>query len=228
MHHSRIGRQAVSTVASIVDPGRAPREASADFERTPSADHRAPGRCAARVRPSQGSAGALSRQLVGPSRQEREVAPRSGQTPRCRPVSRRSLRKRCATSSPMSPSVMPVLLFAQAHAEAGDEAAALAAFDEAMMRHNSTETRCAHGLYLASRGSDARARELLDGVLRDSKLVDEHAHVLNRASLDQARAALNLSRRPAAPTPARGRSAVRACAGPGRSRTRVPAASARR
>ena len=35
-----------------------------------------------------------------------------------------------------------------------------------------------------------RARELLEGALRDSKLVDEHARVLNRESLDQARAAL--------------------------------------
>ena len=41
MRHSRIGRQAVSAVTSIVDPGRALREARADFERTPSADHRA-------------------------------------------------------------------------------------------------------------------------------------------------------------------------------------------
>ena len=68
--------------------------------------------------------------------------------------------------------------------------AALASFDEALARHNSTETRCAYSLYLAKLGRDMRARELLEGVMRDAKLVDEHARVLNRESLDQARAAL--------------------------------------
>ena len=84
----------------------------------------------------------------------------------------------------------PALLLAQAQSTAGDESAALTAFDEALARHNSTETRCAYGLYLAKLGRDTRARELLEGVMRDAKLVDEHARVLNCESLDQARAAL--------------------------------------
>ena len=58
-----------------------------------------------------------------------------------------------------------------------------------MARHDTTETRRAYGLYLASIGRDGRARELLEAALRDSKLVDEHSRVLNRESLDQARAA---------------------------------------
>ena len=86
--------------------------------------------------------------------------------------------------------VPEALLLAQALAAAGDQEAALAAFDEALARHNSTESRCAYGLYLASLGRDTRARELLESVMRDAKLVDEHARVLNRESLDQARAAL--------------------------------------
>jgi hypothetical protein len=81
----------------------------------------------------------------------------------------------------------PALLLAQAQAAAGDDAAARAAFDEALSRHNSFETRCAYGLYLAGRGHEARAQELLDGALRDSKLVDEHARVLNRESALDAR-----------------------------------------
>ena len=82
------------------------------------------------------------------------------------------------------------LLLAHAHADRGDPSAALAAFDEALQRHNGIETRCDYGLYLTQLGRDARAREMLEGVMRDARLVDEHARMLNRASLDQARAAL--------------------------------------
>jgi hypothetical protein len=94
------------------------------------------------------------------------------------------------TDEPERYTGTPALLLAQARAAAGDESAALAAFDEALTRHNSTESRCAYGLYLAKLGRNTRARELLEGVMRDAKLVDEHARVLNRDSLDQARAAL--------------------------------------
>ncbi len=193
MRHSRIGRQAVSAVTSIVDPGRALREASADFERTPSADHRA--RLADALLASGQAKEALAHyraSLSGHHAKDAKLrlglanAALSAGEPK---VAAQTLRDLFA-DEPERYAGAPALLFAQAHADAGDEAAALAAFDEAMTRHNSTETRCAHGLYLASRGRDARARELLDGVLRDSKLVDEHARVLNRASLDQARAAL--------------------------------------
>jgi hypothetical protein len=193
MRHSRLARQAVGTVTAIIDPGRALREAKLDFERTPSADHRA--RLADALLDAGQAKDALAHyraSLSGHHAKDAKLriglanAALSAGEPALAAQTLRDL----FADEPERYAGAPALLLARAHADAGDESAALAAFDEAMTRHNSTETRCAYGLYLAGRGRDGRARELLDGVLRDAKLVDEHARVLNRESLDQARAAL--------------------------------------
>lgn len=191
--HSRIARQAVGAVTTLIDPGRALREARADFERTPSADHRA------RLADALLDAGEAKEALahyracvtghhakdaklrLGLARAELAAGEAA--------AAARTLRDLFA-DEPERYTGSPALLLAQALAEAGDDVGAMTAFDEALTRHNSTESRCAYGLHLASRGRDARARELLEAVLRDAKLVDEHARVLNRESIDQARAAL--------------------------------------
>jgi hypothetical protein len=195
MRHSRLARQAIGTVNAIIDPGRELRAAQLDFDRTPSADHRArladalldagqPKEALSHYRACVGGHHAKDAKLrIGLAR----AALAAGE-PNMAAETLRGL----FADEPERYSGTPALLLAQAHADAGDEAAALAAYDEALSRHNSTETRCAYGLYMASLGRDARARELLEGVLRDAKLVDEHARVLNRASLDQARTALRL------------------------------------
>jgi hypothetical protein len=191
--HSRLARQAVGTVTAIIDPGRALREARADFERTPSADYRA------RLADALVGAGEAKEALahyracvsghhakdaklrLGLARAELVAGEASAAA---------STLRRLFADEPERYAGPPALMLAQALADAGDDTAAMSAFDEALARHNSTETRCAYGLYLASRGRDARARELLEAVLRDARLVDEHARVLNRESIDQARAAL--------------------------------------
>jgi hypothetical protein len=193
MRHSRIGRQAVSAVTSIVDPGRALREARADFERTPSADHRA--RLADALLDSGDAKEALAHyRACASGHHAKDAKMRLGLARAAmaagEPQTAVQTLRALFADEPERYAGVPALLLAQAQADAGDEMAARAAFDEALQRHNSTETRCAYGLYLASRGHEARARELLEGVLRDAKLVDEHARVLNRESLDQARAAL--------------------------------------
>jgi hypothetical protein len=193
MRHSRIGRQAVSAVTSIVDPGRTLREARNDFERTPSADHRA--RLADALLEVGDAKEALAHYRACVSGHHAKDAKMHLGLARAALVADdaasavQTLRALFA-DEPERYAGAPALMLAQALADAGDKDAALAAFDEALSRHNSTETRCAYGLYLASLGRDARARELLEGVMRDAKLVDEHARVLNRESLDQARAAL--------------------------------------
>ncbi len=193
MRHSRIGRQAVSAVTSIVDPGRALREARADFERTPSADHRA--RLADALLESGDAKEALAHYRACVSgHHAKDAKMRLGLARAAlaagEPASAVQTLHALFADEPERYNGAPALLLAQAQAAAGDESAALAAFDEALARHNSTETRCAYGLYLAKLGRETRARELLEGVMRDAKLVDEHARVLNRESLDQARAAL--------------------------------------
>jgi hypothetical protein len=191
--HSRVARQAIGAVNALVDSGRALREARADFERTPSVDHRA------RLADALLDAGATKEALahyracvtglhakdakmrLGLARAELAAGEASGAA--------RTLRSLFA-DEPERSAGTPALLLARALAQAGEQDAALAAFDEALVRHNSIETRCAYGLYLASLGRGARAREMFEGVLHDARLVDEHARVLNRESLDQARAAL--------------------------------------
>ena len=193
IRHSRMARQAVSAVTAIIDPGRALREAQLDFDRTPSADHRARLADALLEAGRAGDALAHYRACLG-GHHAKDAKLRLGLAraalaagePRTTIDTLQSL----FADEPERWAGTPALLLAQAQAAAGDDVAARAAFDEALARHNSFETRCAYGLYLAGRGHDARARELLEGALRDSKLVDEHARVLNRESLDQARAAL--------------------------------------
>jgi hypothetical protein len=193
VRHSRVARQAVGAVAAIVDPGRALREAQFDFDRTPSADNRA--RLAEALLEAGQAKEALAHYRASLSGHHAKDAKLRIGLARAALASGepgdavRTLQALFA-EEPERYSGAPALLLAHAHADAGDETAALAAFDEAMTRHNSIETRCDYGLYLAGRGRDTRARELLEGVMRDAKLVDEHARVLNRSSLDQARAAL--------------------------------------
>jgi hypothetical protein len=201
MRHSRVARQAVSAVAAIVDPGRNLREAQFDFDRTPSADHRA--RLADALLGAGQANDALAHYracLSGHHAKDAKLriglaraALAAGQ-----PAESVQTLQALFDEQPERYSGAPALLLAHAHADACNETAALVAFDEAMKRHNSIETRCDYGLYLARLNRDGRARELLEGVMRDAKLVDEHARVLNRASLDRARAALRaLDDRPA-------------------------------
>jgi hypothetical protein len=193
MRHSRLGRQAVSAVTSIVDPGRALREAREDFERTPSVEHRA--RLADALLDSGDAAQALAHyRACASGHHAKDAKMRIGLARAAlsagEPAAAVQTLQALFADEPERYAGAPALLLAHAHADAGNEAAALGAFDEALRRHDSIETRCDYGLYLARLGRGARARELLEGVMRDAKLVDEHARVLNRDSLDQARAAL--------------------------------------
>jgi hypothetical protein len=193
MRYSRLGRQAVGAVAAIVDPGRALREARQDFDRTPSVEHRA--RLADALLDAGQAQDALAHYRACASGHHATDAKMRVGLARAalaagEPALAAQTLQALFADEPERYSGAPALLLAHAHADRGDPEAALGAFDEALQRHNSIETRCDYGLYLARLGRDARARELLDGVLRDARLVDEHARVLNRASLDQARAAL--------------------------------------
>jgi hypothetical protein len=193
MRHSRLGRQAVGAVTAIIDPGRALREAHQDFERTPSVEHRA--RLADALLESGDAKQALAHYRACASGQHAKDAKMRIGLARAalaagEPALAAQTLQNLFNDEPERYTGASALLLAHAHADRGDQSAALAAFDEALQRHNGIETRCDYGLYLAQLGRDARARELLEGVMRDARLVDEHARVLNRASLDQARAAL--------------------------------------
>jgi hypothetical protein len=194
IRHSRLGRQAVGAVAALVDPGRALREARADFERTPSADNRA--RLAEALLGDGQFNDALDHYracLTGHHAKDAKLRLGLARAELAAGHGRESARvlEALFAEEPERWRDQAALLLAKAHAHAGDQPAAIDAFEQALTRHDSIETRCAYGLYLAGLGRHARARELLEGVVRDAKLVDEHARLLNRESLDQARAALD-------------------------------------
>lgn len=194
VRHSRIARKAIGTVTALIDPGRELREARADFERTPTVEHRA--RMAEALLGTGQAADAVEhyRQCVT-GYYAKDAKLRSGLA-RALFAAGQAREAAAVLSSlfaddPQSNAGANALLLARALAEF-DESAAVAAFDEAQRRHPTTETRCAYGVYLAGLGRDAQARQLLDEALRDGRLGGEHARDLNREALDQARAALTI------------------------------------
>ena len=201
VRHTRVARKAVGAVTALIDPGRDLRAARADFERTPSVEHRA--RLAdALLAADQGAVAVEHYRQCVTGHYAKDAKLRTGLAralfmagqPREAAGTLRSL----FADEPERHTGAAALLLARAVAEF-DEAQALAAFDEALQRHPTTETRCAYGLYLAGLDRDAQARVLLEQAVRDGRLGGEHARELNREALDQARAALKVLDGRAAP-----------------------------
>jgi hypothetical protein len=202
VRHTRVARKAVGAVTALIDPGRDLRFARADFERTPSVEHRA--RLADALLAADQGAEAVDhyRQCVA-GHYAKDAKLRAGLARALflsgQPREAADVLRRLFADEPDRYAGANALLLARAVAEF-DEAQALAAFDEALHRHPTIETRCAYGLYLASLGRDAQARTLLEQAVRDGRLGGDHARELNREALDQANAALKaLSERAAAP-----------------------------
>lgn len=177
VRHTRIARKAVGAVTALIDPGRDLRAARADFERTPSVEHRAR---LADVLLAAGDAGEAVehyRQCVT-GHYAKDAKLRAGLAralfaagqPREAVDTLRSL----FADEPERHAGANALLLARAYAEF-DQAQALAAFDDALQRHPTTETRCAYGLYLAGLGRDGQARTLLDQAHAALKLLDERS-----------------------------------------------------
>ena len=192
MRHSSVGRRSARVVKSLVDPNRALREAELAFDRTPTADNRhrlaeallARGDAEAAIEHFQACASGpyaddakflrgLARAQLGAGRHAAAVATLD----------------RLFAAHPAESRAEPALWYAQALAEV-DEARALAAFERASTTFDTTETLAAYGLYLARLGRDAQARPLLERVVHNGRVGTASSRDLNRAWIDQARAAL--------------------------------------
>jgi hypothetical protein len=193
MRHSGVARKSVRVVNRLVDPGRALREAQLAFDRTPTVDNRA----------------RLAEALM--ARGDFDVAIEQYQACATGPYAkdakfRRGLARaqlaggwfaeaadtlsRLLADDPSQGQGEASLWLAQALAQSGDEAGALAAFERARQSHPSTETDCAYGLFLARIGRTEAARPLLEGVLHNARVGTATSRELNREAIDQARAAL--------------------------------------
>lgn len=193
VRHSAIARKAVGAVGKVLDPKRELREATLAFERTPTVDHRF------RLAEALQGLGRVDEALAhfeacvaGPY--AKDIKLRRGlaraQLAAGKPADAARTLSSLFADSPEQARGPASLWLAQAHAEAGDEAAALAAFDQACQQHATTETHCAYGLYLARIGRVPAARAMLERVVHDARMGTTHSRDLNREAIDQARAAL--------------------------------------
>jgi hypothetical protein len=192
MRHSAVARKAVGTVAKLVDPGRELREAQMAFDRTPTVDHRH--RLAEALLALDRREEALAQFeacVAGPYAKDLKLRRglAKGQLAAGHPEDAARTLESLFEDAPDQARGEASLWLAQALSEV-DEARAVAAFDRACQLHATTETHCAYGLYLARIGRAPAARAMLERVLHDARVGTTHSRDLNRAAIDQARAAM--------------------------------------
>ncbi len=192
MRHSVVARKAVGAVTRLVDPQRELRDAQMAFDRTPTVDNRhrlgqallSLGQVDAALEHFQGC-------VAGPY--AKDIKFRRGlaraQLVAGRHAAAAQTLESLFADQPDEARGVASLWLAQALAEV-EEGRAMAAFDQACHLHPTTETHCAYGLYLARIGRDPAARAMLERVLHDARVGTAHSRELNRAEIDQARAAL--------------------------------------
>jgi hypothetical protein len=193
LRHTSTARRSARAVKAIVDPNRALREAQLAFDRTPTVDNRSR---LAEALLDRGDFDAAIEQFAacasGPYAKDAKF--RRGlaraQIAGGRHADAARTLQALFEDDPREGQGEPALWLAQALADAGDEAGALAAFERARSAYDTTETRCAYGLLLVRLGRDAQARPLLESVVHDAHTGTSYSRALNREAIEQARAAL--------------------------------------
>jgi hypothetical protein len=192
IRHSTVARKSARVVTALVDPRRELREAQLAFDRTPTVDNRsrlaeallARGEFDAAVEQFKACAsGPYARDVKfrrGLARAQIAAGDHAGAA---------ATLEHLFADSPQEAASEAALWHAQALVHV-DEARALAAFEHAAHVYNSTETQAAYGLFLARLGRDAQARTQLEAVLHNARVGTPSSRELNRAFIDQARAAL--------------------------------------
>ena len=193
MHNSRGGMRAVRAVQTLVDPNRELREATLEFDRTPTAYNRArlggallaKGRSAEAVEHYHAAASGLYANDLSFLRGLALAQLAAG-----KPGDAAATLDRLFGAHPAQRRGELALAHAEALAGAGDGDAAQAAFAAALAADDSTEGQCKYGSFLLGRGDSAGARRAFEAVLRNA----EHGHAtsreLNREWIERARAGL--------------------------------------
>jgi len=192
LRHSTVARKGARAVKTIVDPNGELREARLAFERTPTVDNRS--RLAEALLARGDYDEAIEQfQACAAGPYAKDVKFRRGlaraQLLAGRHAAAAATLESLLADAPRDAGGDAALWLAQALAEV-DEHRALAAFDQALRVHDTTETQAAYGIFLARLGRDAQARPLLEGVLHNARVGTPASRELNREAIDQARAAL--------------------------------------
>jgi len=194
VRHSSVARKSARVVKSIVDPNRELREARLAFDRTPTVDNRS--RLAEALLARGDNEEAIEQfQACASGPYAKDVKFRRGlaraQLAAGRHAQAAATLEALLADSPRDAGADAALWLAQALTQV-DETRAIAAFEHATHVHNTTETQAAYGIFLASLGRDAQARQLLEGVLHNARVGTASSRELNREAIDQARAALKV------------------------------------
>ena len=190
--YTRGGMKAARTVQNIVDPHRELREATAEFDRTPTAYNRtrlaaallAKGHVDEAIEHYRGAAtGPYANDaafLAGLARAELAAD---------RPADAAATLERLFASHPEQRRGALAIAHAEALAGAG-HANARAAFEAVIAEDASTEAQYKYGAFLHSRGDAIGARRAFETVLRNAEHGHVHSRELNHDWITQARAGL--------------------------------------
>jgi hypothetical protein len=192
MRHSTTTRKSVRVVSALVDPNRELRDARLSFERTPTVDNRS--RLAEALLARGDYEEAIEQfQACASGPYAKDVKFRRGlaraQLAAGHHAAAASTLESLIADAPRDAGSDAALWLAQALTQV-DQTRALAAFEQAIHAHDTTETQAAYGIFLAGLGRDAQARPLLEGVLHNARVGTASSRELNRESIDKARAAL--------------------------------------
>jgi hypothetical protein len=190
--YTRGGMKAARALQAIVDPERELREASAAFDRTPTAYNRArlaaallaEGRADEAVEHYRATAsGAYATDpafLAGLARAELAAG---------RAADAAATLERLFAAHPEQRRGELAIAHAEALAGAGN-LGARAAFEAVIASDPSTEAQCKYGAFLSAAGDEIGARRAFEAVLKNAEHGHVHSRELNREWIAQARAGL--------------------------------------
>ena len=192
MRYTRGGIKAARAVQTLVDPNRELREATLEFDRTPTAYNRARLGGALLAKGRAGEAVAhYAEAASGPYASDvsflRGLA--QAQLANGQPGDAATTLRRLFASHPDQDRGELAIAHAEALALAQSPDAA-AAFAALIARDDSTEARCKHGRFLLAQGDTAGARAAFQTVLRNADHGHHHSRELNREWIDAAKAGL--------------------------------------
>jgi hypothetical protein len=193
LHHTRSGRRAVRLVQDIVDPNRELREASAEFDRTPTAYNEAR---LARAHLAKGNADKAIEHYrhcaSGPYASDASFLKgfAAALAEAGRGAEAAQTLERLFAAHPDQRRGDAAILHAESLSAAGS-AEADVAFDSLIAADGSLEARCKYGRHLLTRGREAEARRAFEQVLADAKRGHHHSRELNQDWIREARTALD-------------------------------------
>jgi hypothetical protein len=194
IRHTRGGMKAARAVHGIIDPNRELREATVEFDRTPTAYNRvrlagallAKGRTDEAIAHYQAAASgpyAQDAAFLNGLAQAQLRSERFGEAA--------ASLQRLFDAHPDQRSGSAALMHAEALAGAG-RPEARQAFDAVIAADGSIEARTKHGRFLAQQGDAAGARAAFELALKDAQRGHRHSRDLNREWIDLARDGLKL------------------------------------